>query len=103
MNMSTTQKKTDNLKSSLKIGITRKNESLYRAILAQEFEVIGGPNVSRINTLELLKVAEAKASADELSDVEVEKELYKDSSHMRFYVNDPIQLINKLKKDKGIL
>ena len=48
-------------------------------------------------------VAEATDSADELLDVEVEEELYKDSSHMRFYVNDPIQLINKLKKEKGIL
>lgn len=94
--------KIDNLRSSLKIETTRKNESLCRTVLAQEFEVSGGSNVSRINTLDLLMAAEETASKDELLDVEVEEELYKDSSHMRFYVKDPIQLINKLKKEKGI-
>lgn len=95
--------KIDNLRSSLKKEITRKNESLCRTVLAQEFEVTGGPNVSRINTLDLLMAAEATTSTDELLDADVEEELYKDSSHMRFYVKDPIQLINKLKKEKGIL
>lgn len=93
--------KADELKDKLADGLARKNETLYRSILAQEFEVPDVKRESKVNTLELLMIADSIDSC--FSEREVEEELYKDASHMRLYLNDPIQLINKLKKEKGIL
>lgn len=82
----------------------RKNETVYRSILAQEFEMPGDFN-PRINTLELLMKADG-IKIDEVNDVTndvVEAEFYKDFSHMKKYLDDPYELIKQIKKEKKII
>ncbi len=91
--------------------VKRKNESVYRGVLAYEFERIEYRNEYKqpVNTLELLFMAEEHSSYGSevidtnISNVDVETELYEDFDTMRAYLAEPIQLITKLKKERGIL
>jgi|GEM_PF-864603 len=91
--------------------VKRKNESVYRGVLAYEFERSEYRNEYKkpVNTLELLFMAEEHSSYGSevmdtnISNVDVETELYEDFDTMRVYLAEPIQLISKLKKDRGIL
>lgn len=94
-------KKTDELKDKLEDGFVRKYKTLYRAILAQEFEASNVKKESKVNTLELLMIANSIDSC--ISKKEEEEKLYEDVSHMGIYLNDPIQLIKKLVKEKETL
>ena len=94
-------KKTDELKDKLEDVFVRKYKTLYRAILAQEFEAPNVKKESKVNTLELLMIANSIDSC--ISKKEEEEKLYEDVSHMGVYLNDPIQLIKKLVKEKEAL
>ena len=94
--------------SSIDKSFIRKGESIYRSLLAYEYEILkdekNDENIARVNTLELLFDAEATYIEDKSFDsVEAEEELYKDLSQMTEYLKDPILLINHIKKEKGIL
>lgn len=79
----------------------RKNESIYRALLAYEFE--REMDVSKVNTIELLFMAEDnEGNAEIINRNNIEEELFQDYSNMRKYLANPIDLIGKLKRDKGI-
>lgn len=79
----------------------RKNESIYRALLAYEFE--REMTISRVNTMELLFMAEDSGeNAEIVNRNNIEEELFQDYSSMRKYLANPIDLIGKLKRDKGI-
>lgn len=84
-------------------SFARSGESVYRTILAYEFERNVKQQDERINTIELL--FEAENISEEMTDIsnnEVEEELYQDMGHMKEYLSDPIVLISMLKKRKGI-
>lgn len=79
----------------------RKNESIYRALLAYEFE--REMTISRVNTMELLFMAkDSGENAEIVNRNNIEEELFQDYSSMRKYLANPIDLIGKLKRDKGI-
>lgn len=79
----------------------RKNESIYRALLAYEFE--REMSTSKVNTIELLFMADDIAENEEIiKRNNIEEELFQDYGNMRKYLEDPIALISKLKRDKGI-
>lgn len=90
--------------------VKRKNESVYRGVLAYEFEQIESKNkhYHPINTTQLLFFAEEHAlySSEDInaniSNVDVETELYEDFDTMRAYLAEPLQLISKLKRERGI-
>ena len=91
--------------------VKRKNESVYRGVLAYEFEQIESKNkhYHPINTTQLLFFAEEHAlySSEDInaniSNVDVETELYEDFDTMRAYLAEPLQLISKLKRERGIV
>ncbi|PYG86597.1 hypothetical protein LY28_02938 [Ruminiclostridium sufflavum DSM 19573] len=91
--------------------VIRKNESVYRGVLAYEFERIESKNEHKhpINTTQLLFFAEEHAlySSEDInaniSNVDVETELYEDFDTMRAYLAEPLQLISKLKRERGIV
>ena len=91
--------------------VIRKNESIYRGVLAYEFERIESRNENKnlINTMEFLFVAEEHSSYGSedidtnISNVDVETELYEDFDTMRAYLAEPIKLITKLKRERGVL
>lgn len=99
------------LKDIINDDVIRKNESVYRGILAYEFEQIESRNEYKhpLNTTEFLFVAEGHSSYisedidTNISNVDVETELYEDFDTMRAYLSDPIQLITKLKRERGIM
>lgn len=78
----------------------RKNESVYRAILAYEFE--RETPETNLNTVELLFMAEGMSENEEISKDSIEEELFQEYDNMKHYLSDPIALIDKLKKEKGI-
>ena len=79
----------------------RKNESIYRALLAYEFE--REMDMSKVNTIELLFMAEdSEKNAEIINGNNIEEELFQDYSNMRKYLANPIDLISKLKRNKGI-
>ena len=79
----------------------RKNESIYRALLAYEFE--REMDMSKVNTIELLFMAEdSEENAEIINRNNIEEELFQDYSNMRKYLANPIDLIGKLKRNKGI-
>lgn len=79
----------------------RKNESIYRTLLAYEFE--REISTSRVNTMELLFMANDVVENEEIiKKNNIEEELFQDYSNMREYLANPIALISKLKRDKGI-
>jgi predicted DNA-binding transcriptional regulator YafY len=88
----------------------RKNESVYRGVLAYEFERIESMNEYKhqINTMEFLFVAEEHSSSStevintDISNVDVKTELFGNFDAMRIYLAEPIQLITKLKRQRGI-
>ena len=97
---------TEKLIGLIDSNFKRNNESVYRAILAYEFERsdINKDKVQEANTLELLYMAE---EAQEHYDIEskfscdiIEEELFCDYEMMKSYLADPILLIDKLKKEK---
>ncbi|MDO4189701.1 MAG: hypothetical protein Q4D29_12015 [Lachnospiraceae bacterium] len=84
-------------------SFARSGESVYRTILAYEFERNVKQQDERINTIELLFEAEnISEEMTYISNNEVEEELYQDMGHMKEYLSDPIVLISMLKKRKGI-
>ena len=90
-------------KNSMKLLVPgfekRKNESVYRAILAYEFErEVQEP----VNSFELLLCAKDTPRDTEVSKDNIEEELFQDYGRMRDYLSNPIALIDKLKKEKGI-
>lgn len=86
-------------------SFVRKNESIYRAVLAYEYEYIEQVQdvYERVNTLELLFDADNSIEDETIDDSMVEKELFVDINNMKEYLDDPILLITKLKKEKGIM
>lgn len=97
--------KEEQLKKLMDNSFTRKNESVYRSVLAYEFERPEGVTLPvRSNTIELLFEAERieKHITEDIEANDVEDELYRDMSHLKTYMADPILLINHLKREKGI-
>ena len=78
----------------------RKSESIFRTILAYEFE---REIPETVNSFELLLCAEEVAEDMEVSKDNFEEELFQDYSSMRDYLSNPVLLIEKLKKQKGIM
>lgn len=79
----------------------RKNESIYRTLLAYEFE--REMDMSKVNTIELLfMVEDSEENAEIINRNNIEEELFQDYSNMRKYLANPIDLIGKLKRNKGI-
>lgn len=77
----------------------RKNESIYRTVLAYEFE----REMSTLNAIELLFMVDDTAENEELfKKNNIEEELFQDYSNIKKYLANPIDLIGKLKRDKGI-
>lgn len=95
-----TKEKTEQLRLLLDIKETGENVSVYKKIL--EIEGARESVKSEVNTLELLMIADFNCE-DSFKETEIEDELYKDYSHMREYLSDPIQLINVLKREKNII
>lgn len=90
-------------------GFTRKNESIYRAMLAYEFERASSLKAEKEqfpNTIEMLIVAETKAAYNldvkdlSVTEDEYEDEIYDSYEKMREYLKDPILLINNMKKKR---
>ena len=89
-------------------GFARKNESIYRAMLAYEFErtTVKAEKEQLPNTIELMLVAEAHSSYDtdsegsQITEDEYEDEMYGSYEKMREYLQDPILLINNMKKKR---
>lgn len=77
----------------------RKNESVFRAVLAYEFE---REVPETVNSFELLLCAEDISGDIEVPKDNIEEELFQDYGRMRDYLSNPIALIDKLKKEKGI-
>lgn len=78
----------------------RKSESIYRTILAYEFE---REVPETMNSIELLFCAEDMSQDMEVSKDNLEEELFQDYGSMRDYLSNPIVLIEKLKRQKGII
>lgn len=85
----------------------RKNESIYRAMLAYEFERNDKDKIETndsVNTFEILCVAENHSEYNEeheinnTSEDEYEDEMYDSFEKMREYLKDPLLLISNLKK-----
>lgn len=91
-----------NIETMIDRTFVRNNESIYRAVLAYEFEYKEKKieKFERVNTLELL--FEAESVEEFADDAIVEKELFVDFNSMQEYISDPIMLIKQLKKEKGI-
>lgn len=87
-------------------GFARKNESIYRAMLAYEFEraTVNAEKEQLPNTIELMLVAEVHSSYDndledsQIAENEYEDEMYGSFEKMREYLKNPILLINNMKK-----
>ncbi len=77
----------------------RKSESIYRTILAYEFE---REVPETMNSIELLLCAEDTPEDIGVSKDNLEEELFQDYGSMRDYLSNPIVLIEKLKRQKGI-
>ena len=83
--------------------VARKNESVYRTILASEFERDDIKNGPKLNTLELLwGQKEAESKEEKLIESDYQEEIYRDIEHFKQYINDPIRLLTELRKNKGI-
>ena len=80
--------------------MSRENETIYRSILAFEFELLSVSNDAKSNTLELLFEAINIEDKNILDEEDIQDELYKDCSHMKMYIKDPIQLVTYIKKKK---
>lgn len=89
-------------------GFTRKNESIYRAMLAYEFERTTSYEKKETlpNTIEMLLIAEKHENYNvdiedtSITEGEYEDEMYYSYDKMREYLKDPILLINNLKKKR---
>lgn len=89
-------------------GFARKNESIYRTMLAYEFErtTLKVEKEQLPNTIEIMLVAEAHSlyegdSEDsQITEGEYEDEMYGSYEKMREYLKDPILLINNMKKKR---
>lgn len=94
-------KRVSDLSDEVKLTVARKDENIYRTILAYEFESTNNQYSFSHNTLELLwnskEVSEESTVIDEYS---VENEFYKDMEHMRKYMDDPVLLLSEIKKKK---
>lgn len=92
----------ENIRNLVDKSFMSDKASIYRAVLAYEFECKERKmeRKDRINTLELLM--EAEMEEDFVDDSIVEKELFVDFDSMQKYISDPIMLVTKLKKEKGI-
>ena len=98
--------KEEKLQFLLNDGFKRKNESIYRAMLAYEYERTSAKKEKQqlSNTLDLLFVAEShfdyNIGIEDLSNDggEYEDEMYNSYEKMREYLRDPILLISNMKK-----
>lgn len=99
----------ENLTSILDSGFIRKNESIYRAMLAYEYER-STPEEEKEqipNALEMMLVAESYSPDDNvqedliITEDEYEDEMYDSYDKMREYLRDPILLINNMKKKRA--
>lgn len=90
-------------------GFTRRNESIYRAMLAYEFErtTVKVEKKQTPNTIEIMLAAEAHSSYDsdpedsQITEDDYEDEMYCSYEKMREYLKDPILLINNMKKKRA--
>lgn len=98
------KKKEIELQKLVDSSTVRKNENIYRSILASEFETTGnrGGNHST-NTIELLIAADdyMTKTNEDIDNDDVEKEVFKDSESMKRYLSDPVLLLNYLMKQKS--
>ena len=91
------------IKEKFKFDNVRRNETIYRTILAQEFESLNAIDEHTENTLDFILNADMVADlGGAIDETIIEEELYKDCSNMKRYLNDPILLIKQLKIEKGI-
>ena len=88
------------LMEKFSFDMARKNETVYRSILAKEFEVTTSEAKPRTNTFELLMVADQISQEDELDETLAEDKFYKDLSSMKEYMDNPIMLLQQIKKEK---
>lgn len=98
-----------NLEFLITDGFARKNESLYCAMLAYEFERVSEKESDTIltNTIEILLSADRINTEENKIEVQVtedeyEDELYGSFEKMQEYLKDPILLINRMKKLKSV-
>lgn len=95
--------KGEELRKNHMIDNIRNDESVYRAILASEFETSKNEHC-RINSLELLFKAEEIEKIDTVEEnVVAEEVLYRDLADMKKYMSDPILLLERIKKEKKIM
>ena len=79
--------------------VARKNESVYRTILASEFERDDIKKGPKFNTLELLwGQKETESKEEKLIESDYQEEIYRDIEHFKQYINDPIRLLTELRK-----
>ena len=97
------QSKTDELKNIITSQHARKNETVYRTILAIEFETPSEMSEVKNNTLELLIPNVKDELKETVDDSDIEGELFRDFSQMRNYLEDPILLIKRIKYSKGLI
>lgn len=98
----------ENLSFLVKNGFMRKNESIYRAMLAYEFErtSLEKEKEQLPNTIEMLLLAENHYAENMdkqdmiITEDEYEDEMYDSFEKMREYLKDPILLINNMKKKR---
>ena len=101
--------KEEQLAFLLNSGFARKNESIYRTMLACEFErtTLKVEKEQLPNTIEIMLVAETHSSYEsdsedsQITEGEYEDEMYGSYEQMREYLKDPILLINNMKNRAG--
>lgn len=88
-----------------------RNESIFRSILAYEFEKEDNcavyEYVPTANTLEWLlsyseDTIETADIIESISEDDIENQIFSGYKEMRKYLDNPIMLVNKLKEEKGI-
>lgn len=98
------KKKENELRKLIDSSMVRKNENIYRSILASEFEKTDTKDGHQaLNTVELLIAADNSRDMlnEDIDNDDVEKEMFKDSESMKMYLSDPVLLLNYLMKQKS--
>ncbi len=100
------KRKESELQKLIDSSTARKNENVYRSILASEFEKtdnIGGHQAT--NTIELLiasSISQNKPQDDIDDNDNIEKEMFKDSESLKKYLSDPVLLLEYIMKQRDI-
>lgn len=98
--------KVNQLSGFIDLSFRREDESIFRTLLAQEFE--REKTDIKINTLELLFGApednsNVEKEETEVNNSDVENILFSDYESMKIFIQDPIKLIKTLKEKRGIV